>query len=229
MNIRKILAPSTIITNTIDALKRFPFVLMATIYLGYLLRVLNYSKSQQTELAFECLAVSLAVPLLVAAASLRESFKKSSWFIFADLIVLLIPIVFLMSSDISYLEKNVFRYLLLLASAHLLVAFAPFLIFKSETAFWEFNKRLFLRFLLSSLYSGILYIGIALILSVLEFLFHVTTGQIYLDAFLVCALIFQPLHFLSSFPKDVRSLEHDHAYPRGLKIFCQNLLLPLTA
>jgi hypothetical protein len=96
---------------------------------------------------------------------------------------------------------------------------------RRDGEFWEFNKTLFLRFILSSIYSSVLLTGLFVCMGALKGLFYLDiTGSDFYTVFLISAFIFHPMHFLAGVP---RSLDEVSEYPRPLQIFCQNLFIPL--
>jgi hypothetical protein len=112
---------------------------------------------------------------------------------------------------------------------HLLAAFLPFFKSNSVQAFWQFNKSMFLRFLLGALYSAALYGGLSLALLGVQFLLEVEMHEkIWIDLLLIIALPFNTIFFLGGVPKDVLSLEDDLSFPNGLKKFVQYVLMPLV-
>jgi len=112
---------------------------------------------------------------------------------------------------------------------HLLAAFLPFFKSNSVQAFWQFNKSMFLRFLLGALYSAVLYGGLSLALLGVQFLLEVEIHEkIWIDLLLIIALPFNTIFFLGGLPKEVLSLEEDLSFPNGLKKFVQYVLMPLV-
>jgi len=112
---------------------------------------------------------------------------------------------------------------------HLLAAFLPFFRSNSIQAFWQFNKTMFLRFLLGALYSAVLYGGLSLALLALQFLFEMEIHEkIWIDLLLIIGLPFNTIFFLGGLPTDVLSLEEDRSFPNGLKKFVQYVLMPLV-
>ncbi len=121
------------------------------------------------------------------------------------------------------------RFAQLLVAAHLLVAIAPFLTGERLDGFWQFNRILFLRYLIGAFYATVLWAGLAVALAALDKLFGVhVDGEAYahLSAFL--AFVFHPLFFLSGVPRDYAELEIRDDYPAGLKVFTQFVLMPLV-
>jgi hypothetical protein len=121
------------------------------------------------------------------------------------------------------------RYFQLSAAVHLGVAFLPFLGVAESIAFWQYNRRLFLGFLRAVVFSGVLFVGVAIALGALDRLFGVEIkGETYFRIWLVIALVVNTWIFLAAVPEDLQALEHDSEYPRGLKVFAQYILTPLA-
>ena len=121
------------------------------------------------------------------------------------------------------------RYTLYILAAHLLVAFSAFAGANKLNGFWQFNKTLFLRFLLSALYTSVLYGGIALAFWLIDDLLHVKIIYTkYAYVWYILSAIVNTFIFLAGVPKDLSTLESDNSYPKGLKAFTQFVLLPLV-
>ncbi|MEP6687095.1 MAG: DUF4153 domain-containing protein [Gemmatimonadales bacterium] len=121
------------------------------------------------------------------------------------------------------------RYAQLSAALHLVVAFLPFLGAAESLAFWQYNRRLFLGFLRAVVFSGVLFVGIAIALGALDRLFGVhIEGETYLRIWLVVALVVNTWIFLAAVPGDLPALAQDTEYPRALKLFAQYILTPLA-
>jgi hypothetical protein len=121
------------------------------------------------------------------------------------------------------------RYLQVSLSLHLFVAVSAFLFRDEENGFWQFNKIIFVRVLLSILYAGVLFAGLAACLLTFNYLFEIKADLIYARLWFFCVGIFQTWYFLSGVPKNSASLQADQSYPTGLKIFTQYLLIPLIS
>ena len=125
------------------------------------------------------------------------------------------------------------RLAVLLVGLHLAVAVAPYLGELRREAdtpgFWRFNQTLLLRLLSAVLYSGVLYVGVALALVAVRELFGVGLGENpFLYLFVGLATLFNTWFFLAGVPHDFAALEEDALYPTGLKVFTQFVLLPLV-
>ncbi len=121
------------------------------------------------------------------------------------------------------------RFFVLSICFHLLVSFAAFTSKRKIQGFWQFNKSLFLRFLTSMLYSGVLFLGLIVALQAIRFLFGLSLGSnTNLILFIWIAGIFNTLFFLAGVPASINTLDEDFSYPKGLKVFTQYVLIPLS-
>ena len=127
-------------------------------------------------------------------------------------------------------KHDAIRYVQLSAAVHLAVAFLPFVGRDERAGFWQYNRRLFLSFLRAVVFSGVLFIGLAIALAALDRLFglHVPS-ETYLRLWFVLAFVANTWIFLAGVPGDLPALAADHEYPKALKIFTQYILTPLVA
>jgi hypothetical protein len=127
-----------------------------------------------------------------------------------------------------FMQISIIRFALFSLGFHLLTAFAPFIGRNEPNGFWQYNKIIFLRILTSVLYSGVLFIGLALAILAIDQLFKADIdGKTYGDLWIIIAGIFNTWFFLAGFPKDYSALEEQTDYPKGLKVFTQYVLLPI--
>jgi hypothetical protein len=128
-------------------------------------------------------------------------------------------------------EGNVFlHYVLYWFLLHLLISFSLFYKKDEVLGFWEYNKSLFIQFLVSTLYSASLWLGLSAIVGTAIYLFGLNiNGKIFLQMWMVCVFLFQPWHFLGSLPIELSQFKSTQSYPKGLKIFTQYLLIPLLS
>ena len=120
------------------------------------------------------------------------------------------------------------RYTQLSIGIHLLVAFSPFVGSGEINGFWQYNKALFLRFLLSALYSIVLFLGLMIALLAIDNLFGVDIdGETYFRLWTIISIVFNTWFFLGGVPPDLSVLEESVDYPKGLKVFTQYILIPL--
>src|SRR5699024_12088737 len=70
-------------------------------------------------------------------------------------------------------RRVLFRSGLFVLGLHLLVSIGPYWGEEGNQGFWQYNKRLFLRFLTALLFSMVLYAGLAIALLAIQLLFSV--------------------------------------------------------
>ncbi len=214
---------------------RFPLVLAAAIIGGVASIYMTGQGFSRTPDSVNKLifTAAIGIPLLFAFRLIAERrvLKGANALLWQTLGVILLAIYFFtLPENISRApDQHFYRFFILLLAAHLLVAFAPYLQKNQLDGFWHFNKSLFLRFLVAVLFSGVLYIGLSVALLSIEQLFGVDIpGKRYGQLFLFIAWIFNTYFFLSGIPDDFNRLDKETAYPKGLKIFSQYVLIPIV-
>ena len=121
------------------------------------------------------------------------------------------------------------QWLLFLAALHCVAAVSAYFSQSESLGFWQFNRRLFLRFCLATLYTFVLTAGLELAMLSADKLFQLKLGKEYGDLFFLMVGLFQPTFFLAGVPRDFAALDFETDYPRGLKAFTQFALAPLVA
>ncbi len=128
------------------------------------------------------------------------------------------------SSDVRAL-----RYFHLSAGLHLSVAVIAYLGVEEPRGFWQFNRALFLRFLLGAVYAVVLFAGLAVALAGIDNLLGVSVpGETYMRLWVLIAFVCHPWFFLAGIPDDFEGLDRRTDYPAGLRAFAQYVLLPLV-
>ncbi|HET7564233.1 MAG TPA: DUF4153 domain-containing protein, partial [Gemmatimonadaceae bacterium] len=174
---------------------------------------------------------ALGLPLTFAIAVLGEARAWSSlvrWGLYVACAIALAGF-FAVWSGIDQ-KPDAIRYFQLAAALHLAVAFLPFVGVPETRAFWQYNRRLFLSFLRAVVFSGVLFVGLAIALASIDKLFglHVP-GETYGRLWFVLAFVANTWIFLAGVPEKLTALESDRDYPRALKVFTQYILTPLVA
>ena len=122
------------------------------------------------------------------------------------------------------------RFLLVALCCHFLAAFLPFLRRDDRPGFWQYNKSLFLRAILSGVYAAVLFAGLALALAAVQHLFGLDIKEnTYAELGVVLLGVFHTWIFLAGIPRDLEGLNRSDDYPSGLKVFTQFILLPLVS
>jgi Domain of unknown function (DUF4153) len=230
---------TAITAKAVGTLKRFPLVMIAAAIGSYAAISMNHyswngSDSEQKEIWIKLIMTSmLAVPGLFAAACASERKVKGmvwSYVIQFFMIAWFCVYCYTLPKHLSDANPEyLYTFFCLQLIMHLLVAYAPFAKYKEPNGFWQFNRMLFLRFLLAVLYSGVLYVGLSIAILAVDKLFGVDVkDKVYLDLFFLMAGVFNTWIFLSGTPENIAELEQDENYPKGLRIFTQFVLLPIV-
>ncbi|MBL7922814.1 MAG: DUF4153 domain-containing protein [Bacteroidia bacterium] len=219
--------------KAMETVRRFPLPLLisslAAVALIWLVDQRKGDAGFQSVFHF-VMTASLALPAFTGLAFLLERYRlKKLNALFAHLLLGGICILYIFSLPEEFKDKDLATYFLLSISAHLGVSFAPFLVGDEIKGFWQYNKSLFLRFLTSALYSGVLFGGLALALLSVDHLFEADLNdKIYVRLWILIAAVFNTWFFLSDLPEDLPALERSDEYPSGLRVFTQFVLLPLV-
>lgn len=221
--------------ESLRTLQRFPLVLLSAALgtIAAILLIKSGKIANEGILHNLLVTAALGLPLFTALTVAGEKQKRG---LLARIlmqgagVLLLVLYHFSLPEDVfSRPDKHAIRFVLLNIGLHAFVAFAPFLGKNELNGFWQFNKTLFLRILTAALYSGVLYLGLALALLAIENLFEVNIkGERYGQLWALIAGLFNTWFFLAGVPENLDALEHETQYPKGLKIFTQYILLPLV-
>ncbi|MDY6993285.1 MAG: hypothetical protein SVR94_11885 [Pseudomonadota bacterium] len=162
------------------ALKRFPMVIASGIIAAIAAIYLSEIDPESAEHApwialFMVTILGISLFLAIRLTSERRGWNSAKN-ITADIAGtgLLTIYFFLLPDDFDAAPHAVFfRYILYMLTAHLLVSVGPYLPDGSVSGFWQYNKTLFLRFLTSILFSGVLFIGLIIALGSIDVLLGV--------------------------------------------------------
>lgn len=218
-----------LVEHAVAVARRFPSTLAAGALAATAAIV---ASSAGTDDAWERLAfvAALGLPVTVGITLLAET---RDWSPGARVLALLsgtvgLILFFLVWPGVDRRHDGI-RYFQLSAALHLGVAFLPFLGAPDTVAFWQYNRRIFLGFLRAVVFSGVLFVGIAIALGALDKLFGVDVeGETYVRIWFIVAFLVNTWIFLAVVPDDLAALEHDTDYPRALKVFAQYILTPLA-
>jgi hypothetical protein len=215
--------------HAMAVLRRFPWTLGAGAVAAAAAIVASSSGTDDAwaRMAF---VAALGLPITVAITLLAES---RGWAAGTRTLTILGGILLLATFFFAWpgidRQHDAIRYFQLSAVLHLGVAFLPFLGAVETVAFWQYNRRLFLGFLRALVFSGVLYVGIAIALGALDRLFGVDIdGETYFRIWLIVAFVVNTWIFLAAVPEALAKLKDDGDYPRALKVFAQYILTPLA-
>lgn len=126
-------------------------------------------------------------------------------------------------------NEEFYRYFLLFLIFHLFVAFAPFIKNPDVNEFWGYNKTMFLNFLISALYSAVLFFGLSIaLLSIDNLLGFDIKDERYMQLWIFLVGIFNTFFFLARVPKIGEFEPSVIEYPKALKVFVQYVLIPIV-
>jgi len=122
------------------------------------------------------------------------------------------------------------RYVQLSVFVHALVAFLPFLAVREPNGFWQYNRALLERFVVTTIFSSVLLAGLQGALASLQPLFGIgVSGTTFGLLSTWVYFVFHPWFFLAGVPADLPALEERRDYPATVKVFAQFILVPLVA
>ncbi|GAB5407706.1 MAG: DUF4153 domain-containing protein [Balneolaceae bacterium] len=218
--------------------KRFPLVvlvsLVGTIVAIWLADLSFASQEEYPRLLAVCFVSGLGISFFYAIATFLE---QKEWSIAIKgtvnaLGLILLAIYYLLLGDQLWEGPSelFYRFFLFALVSHLLVAFAPFFHSGKLDQFWEYNKTLFLRILLSVLYSGVLFIGLSIALLAIDNLLGLDIdGETYFQLFLFLGGIFNTWFFLAGVPEKNEIQNKSIIFHTGLRVFVQYVLIPLVS
>ncbi len=217
-----------------DGLARFPLVLLSSATAAGSLIYSSYLQNDQAALG-QCVRLAmtcaLGIPLFFSLRLLRERTPSLARIPLEWLGLPFLALWWWTQPERPFSAPEIYfiSWLLLLAALHFSAAVSAYLRFGESLGFWQFNRHLFLRFSLATLYSGVLTVGLELALLSTKELFELKLDHAFPNLFLLMAGCFHPAFFLAGVPRDFPALDLDTSYPRGLKAFTQFALAPLVA
>ncbi|MGE3801965.1 MAG: DUF4153 domain-containing protein [Candidatus Kapaibacterium sp.] len=229
-----------LVESTRDTVFRFPLVLFSACAFALML----WTAIDKGELfdAGHIMAAVLGIALFfsIDLFAERRELGKTRWVLALLAAILLVGYGLWLGQKPEDNIFEIYRFGLFVLVVHFLVPISGFIRVSHLNQFWEFNKTLFLRLLLSLLFSGVLFGGLAVALLAIDhllldrFVINIK-GETYAKLCIVVFSLFNTFFFLAGVPKFDRSDaqrnlddEEETPYPKGLKIFSANLLLPLV-
>ena len=217
--------------SAFNTVKRFPFEILFALA-GTIAQTIHINRETYIEDSFYSkiiMTANVGLLLSLAATLYIESIgiQKKILVRFA-ISILAVSLFFIFNKQLRNIDYT--RFFLLSLAFHLLVAFAAFTARGNIQGFWQFNKTLFLRFLSSVLYSGVLCLGLDTALAASKLLFNLHFDyKTYFILFTWIVGMFNTVFFLSGVPSNISELDNDESYPKGLKVFTQYVLIPLAS
>jgi len=225
-----------IVNEVIVVLKRFPLPILAAILATFSMIMaaeLEFKSSNETVQILLKLAQTFALGIGLYAAIRLYGEKHTNdetmrWVLPVVGTVFLALYFFMLPAEMGL--KDVYRMLVVAMVLHLAVSFSLHFGSSNHLGFWNFNKTLFLRIILSGIYSMFIYGGIVIAMVAVTELFDFSINEKrYFELFLIVVGVFNTIHFLAGMPQDWDEIDSEDDYPMGLKIFTQFVLLPLVS
>ncbi len=216
----------------INVIKRFPGSILIAFALFILLVIwiacdheAPLDKHMAQLMATMALGFSLSVSLRLFIEQ-KDSNKR--WNALELLVVapLMVLYYFFLPSGADWLMTDTVRYIVLAIVSLLLIGVAPYFSIKNAFNFWQYNVKVWWRFLFTLLCTGIFYGGLALALLAFEKMFNIHVDDNcygYLAAFFYA--LFAPAFFLAGVPSKYET-DENLEYP-FLKILGQYILMPI--
>jgi hypothetical protein len=114
-------------------------------------------------------------------------------------------------------------------TSHLLASFLPFLVGMRKDLFWNFNQWMFSRFALSSIFTGIIAIGLGMAIGAIQLLFGVfEDGQFIGEVLITVCGIFHILFFFAGTPTELNKGNWVVDPPKAFRILVQYILVPFV-
>jgi hypothetical protein len=221
--------------DVVETASRFPLPLIsATVATLAAVILIDQEESIGRTLLWKLfLGGALGFPILTAVgifAEKRKFDRGAEWMLkLAALLLVLVYASFVPLDLVHAPGVHMVHFLLFAFAAHMLVAVTPFTSKNELLGFWQYNKTLFLRLLISGLFAHVMFAGFAFALAALDNLFgmHIPNRR-YPELWALIIGGFMPCFFLSGVPKTFENPERLTDYPKALKIFAQHILLPIV-
>ena len=215
--------------------RRFPLTQLSAV-IGTVAAVVlvEHEGSSEPSILYNILLSSiLALPLLTAlklAADRKSSNPGLGWTLQAIGVALLVVYAFTVPTDLYNAPMiYLFRFFAFAAGLCLLFSVLPFGSKGRVNGFWQFNKIVIFRAILTGAFAMVLFAGLGLALAALDNLFGMDVpSRRYGQLWILINGLFTVGFILAGIPDDPDGFDGITDYPKGLKIFAQYVLSPLV-
>ena len=221
-----------IIHSAKTIIQKYPLVLLMSFVMTFVVCYMIETENVKKENFFLVkllLTSSLGISLFFGIKMLSERVGKEILLSLSGFLLLAVYYFVLPNNEKQFTDRYVFVVFPMYVLSHLFVAFIPF-VGKSyrEKGFWEYNKNLFINFILTTIFTQVLILGVLLAILAVEklFAFHFDE-KIYPETGLSMAIFGSTFIFLLFNAKGLSNLEKESQYPVILKFFTQFVLIPL--
>lgn len=216
------------IISLYQSIKRFPITIFFTTLTTVLLIIYTWADRQTTVEILTRLAMvsALAVPMTLSFALAIERKKWSQAVEYGSYALALCALVlyyFFLLPELGMLPIT--RYLAVTIALYLAFLFVPY--FFNRPGFELYVIKVITRFLVTAIYSAVLFAGLAITLLTIDLLLGIDVSfTFYSNVWLVVAGIFAPCFFLAGLPAAGEDMEAV-TYPSLLKILLLYIVMPI--
>lgn len=211
---------------------RFPLVIVSAVFGLAIWNALIQMEGYNAQMVVLIYGLFLGIPIHYSAVIAKEcstSNRIKSWmFIGFGIVVHGLIITHLqLSSDfpeIALMTICIFYFI----TSHLLASFLPFLVGMRKDLFWNFNQWMFSRFALSSIFTGIIAIGLGLAIGAIQLLFVQLSEEFVFELILTVSGLFHVLFFFAGTPFELNKGNWIVDPPKSFRILIQYILVPFV-
>ena len=127
-------------------------------------------------------------------------------------------------AEIALMRICIFYFI----TSHLLASFLPFLLGMRKDLFWNFNQWMFSRFAISSIFTGIIAIGLGLAIGAIQLLFVEMSEDFVFELILTVSGIFHVLFFFAGTPPELNRGIWVVDPTKSFRILIQYILVPFV-
>ncbi|MCX6155529.1 MAG: DUF4153 domain-containing protein [Candidatus Kapabacteria bacterium] len=210
--------------------KRFPFAILSAIIATIIaIYSIEYSKESSHEFLTKIMMISYLGISLFSAYHIFTECRLRKIQSRSILLLILIILLIIYYFNIDLYPAQFYRFWLFVIATHSLFSISFSARGGSQSDFWQFNKTVLLRLLLSGFYVFILWSGLSLAIAAIENLFNVHwSKEIYQDNFIFLTGFIGTIIFLSGIPTIKESINAEIKFNKALKVFVQYILFGIS-
>ena len=219
--------------NALKTLKRFPLMILfgligTVISICFIEKEIKYNSPEFETFTKLILIFILSIPLLfsIYLIKFRSNLKLVNQIILNLLVIGILFSYYILQQTTG---SGYLRYSFYFIASILLVTFIAYIKINIERSFWQFNIKLLMRITTSLFFSTALYAGLSLAILALVKLFNINLNhKIYGELFAGIYGIFCLWFFLAGVPGSPEDIDNSTDYPKIIKMFSLNILIPLA-
>jgi len=225
----------TVVDGVGKIVRRFPFaMLMAFIGTASAYSVVHFDSLNEEWSLYRLLMTAVLGFLLFVVIQLkleREKIKGKNTYLVKLIGALFLALYYWqLPNDFDFASAAfIIRFFLLGLALLFSFTFIPFIRhLKEVNGFWQYCKILFIRFFLTFVFTGTLYIGLVLALIGAKHLLEIDFDEkVFGELWIGIVGLISTSFFLLGVPEKTASLQKKLDYHKGIRIFAQYILTPL--